>query len=519
MRLLGQPIDYDALPGTMPVWHRHASAEELIAFSHAVRRRGGRLISLWGSDERDRGKGFGLYCAFAVKEGLALLQLALEAAKPTYPDLSGNFRNAIRLQRALYDLLGLRADTGYGGTTDTRPLLRHSQWPADYFPLRRDCAELIGSKADGEDYAFVPVDGDGVHEMAVGPIHDRIAEAGHYRLSTLGESVIRMEQRLGYKHKAIDKRFTQLTLNEGHRLAGRVCGDSTVAYAWAYAMALESIAGATPPTRALWLRALLLERERVANHLGDLGSVAGEAGFSFGFVQFMRLKEDWLRLNARAFGHRHLMDRILPGGVCCDMNDDMRLTMHAQCNAVEREVKVLRRIYDDHSGLQDRFLATGRIAPELAAELGMIGPAGRASGQSWDLRIQHPTPPYDELDIESALQRNGDVAARVIVRFEEILESLHIIRHLADHMVPGETRVPLAAPAEGALGIGWVEGWRGEVFMALEAGSDGAIRRCHCCDPSWHNRPAVEDAVAGHSVPDVPLIDKSFNLSCSGQDL
>lgn len=519
MRVLGQPLEYDALPGAMPVWHRHASAEELIAFSHAARRGGGRLVSLWGSDERQRGKGLAFFGAFAVREGLALLQLALAPDNPVYPDLSGSFRNAVRLQRALYDLLGLRPDTGYGVATDTRPWLRHDEWPADCFPLRHDRAQTSSSTAVAQDYAFVPVEGDGVHEVAVGPIRNGIDEAAHYRLSTLGESVVLLEQRLGYKHKAVDERFTQLALNEGHRLAGRVCGDSTVAYAWAYAMALESIAGAVPPTRALWLRAILLERERVANHLGDLGSIAAQAGFSFGFVQFMRLKEDWHRLNARVFGHRHLMDRILPGGVCCDMNDDLRLTVHAQCNEIERQVKLLRRIYDDHSGLQDRFLAVGRIAPELAAQLGLIGPAGRASGQSWDLRIHHPTPPYDELDIESPVLSNGDVAARVIVRFEEILESLHIIRHLANHMVPGETRVPLGSPADGALGIGWIEGWRGEVFIALEAGAHGTIRRCHCCDPSWHNGLALEEAVAGHSVPDVPLIDKSFNLSCSGQDL
>jgi Ni,Fe-hydrogenase III large subunit len=398
--------------------------------------------------------------------------------------------------------------------------LRHANWPADFFPLRRD-APAQRFDPQPEDYAFVRVAGDGVHEIPVGPIHAGIIEPGHFRFSVVGEKVLRLEERLGYVHKGIDCRFTELSLEEGHRLAGRVSGDSTLAYAWAYCMAVESLCGLTPPPRALWLRALLLERERVANHLGDLGALGNDAALAFGLAQFMRLKEDWLRLNLDLFGHRLLMDRIVPGGVACDLDAHGVARVLEQCDGIEHEVRTLKHIYDEHPGLQDRFLTTGRVTPRLAAQLGLIGLAGRASGQAWDLRVEAPCAPYDELEVNMATHRNGDVAARVTVRFEEIFESLRLIRALAARLRDprGALRLALPAAADDAFGVGWVEGWRGEVLVALEAGAGGTIRRCHCHDPSWHNWPALEHAIIGNIVPDFPLINKSFNLSYSGQDL
>jgi Ni,Fe-hydrogenase III large subunit len=369
------------------------------------------------------------------------------------------------------------------------------------------------------DYAFVRVEGDGVHEIAVGPVHAGIIEPGHFRFSVVGEKVLRLEAHLGYVHKGIERRFTELAPLDGHRLAGRVSGDSTVAYAWAYCMALESAWGCDLPLRAVWLRALLLERERVANHLGDLGALGNDAALSFGLAQFSRLREDWQRVSAAAFGHRLLMDAIVPGGVCTDVLPDLRDRMRRQCDAIELEAKALRVVYDEHPGLQDRFLTTGRVAPELAAQLGLAGLAGRASGQSRDLRCDHPWTPYGQLKTAIATHRNGDVAARVSVRFDELFESLRLIRAICDGLPRGDTRADVRAAAGPARGAGWVEGWRGEVLVALEIGADQRIERCHCHDPSWQNWPVLEHAVIGNIVPDFPLINKSFNLSYSGHDL
>ena len=274
----------------------------------------------------------------------------------------------------------------------------------------------------------------------------------------------------------------------------------------------------TPPPRALWLRALLLERERVANHLGDLGYLGNDVALPFGLMQFMRLREDWLRLNARLFGHRFLMDRVVPGGVAVDLDDDGSRAIAAQCDALEGELRTLKGIYDEHAGLQDRFLTTGRVTPQLAETLGVIGLAGRASGQRWDLRSNHPCAPYDRLEPRMCVERNGDVAARALVRFAEIRESLNLVRRILRDMPAGEIRREVRSEPD-KHGFGWIEGWRGDVLVALETGGDGRIRRCHCHDPSWQNWPALEHAVIDNIVPDFPLINKSFNLSYAGPDL
>jgi Ni,Fe-hydrogenase III large subunit len=301
-----------------------------------------------------------------------------------------------------------------------------------------------------------------------------------------------------------------------------VSGDSTLAYAWAYCMALESAAGCELPPRAAWLRALMLERERIANHLGDLGALGNDAAFAFGLAQFSRLREDWLRTSMGLAGHRLMMDYVVPGGVARDLAPAGAEHLLRQCDALAREVQVLHEIYDGHAGLQDRFITTGRVRPELAARLGLTGLAGRASGQAWDLRSDHPWVPYDQLEVNMATHRNGDVAARVSVRFDEVFESLRLIRAMLAAMPAGEIRSQLNLPVIAAFGAGWVEGWRGEVLVALELSSaaDGhRIVRCHCHDPSWQNWPALEHAVIGDIVPDFPLINKSFNLSYSGHDL
>jgi len=263
----------------------------------------------------------------------------------------------------------------------------------------------------------------------------------------------------------------------------------------------------------------MLERERVANHLGDLGGIANDAAFSFGMSQFSRLREDWQRLSREVFGHRFMMDAVVPGGTAADPPPALLPRLVQQCDTIEIEVKALRVVYDEHAGLQDRFLTAGGVTPQLAAQLGLTGLAGRASAQAFDLRCDHAWPPYDSLNVAMATHRNGDVAARVAVRFDETLESLRLIRSICAGLPEGATRAELTASGGPAVGMGWVEGWRGEVVVALEIGGDGRIVRCHCHDPSWQNWPVLEHAIMGNIVPDFPLINKSFNLSYSGHDL
>ena len=514
MRLDEAPLTFSRLGGAMPIAVTTASPAEWSATAQTFALAGHRLVALWGSDRRDLDDGFVVYATYVLADGLACVRLLLSGDSPSNPDLSMHFPAANRMQRAAFDIVGVRAD----GAADARPWLRHGAWPPDYFPLRRDSDGARNFEVEQERYPFVSVSGDGVHEIPVGPIHAGIIEPGHFRFSIVGEKVLRLEERLGYVHKGIEKRFEGMSLTEGHRLAGRVSGDSTVAYAWAYAMAAESATGTEIPPRAAWLRALLLERERVANHLGDLGALGNDAALAFGLAQFSRLRELWLRANVRVFGHRLLMDCIEPGGIAVKLDLTRLEEVRAQCLEIEREVRRLRTIYDEHAGLQDRFQATGIVKPELAALLGLTGLAGRASGMAHDLRVDLPCFPYDALNVAIAKDSRGDVAARVAVRFDEITESLRLIRTIVEQMPGGDTRVELAEAAAG-FGIGWVEGWRGEVLVAMETNDSSTVRRCHCHDPSWQNWPLIEHAVIGNIVPDFPLINKSFNLSYSGQDL
>ncbi|HEX4985381.1 MAG TPA: NADH-quinone oxidoreductase subunit C [Burkholderiales bacterium] len=514
MRIEDFGIDLDPVPGPAAAWHAEVDDAGWRRVCERARDGGGRLLALWASDRRRDGAGFAVHAALVVRSGLVCLTLPVQGH--TYAGIADLFPAANRMQRAVADLMGLRA----AGQPDTRPWLRHGAWPPDRFPLRGDADAATVYAQAPDDYAFTLVEGDGVHEVPVGPVHAGTIEPGHFRFSIVGERVLRLEERLGYTHKGIEKRFESMTLEQGARLAGRISGDSTVACAWAYAMAVEGMSGAAVPERALWLRALMLERERIANHLGDLGALGNDAGFAFGLAQFSSLKEQLLRSNAELFGHRYLMDAVVPGGVASNLERAGASRLFAALEELEASVARLRGIYDDHAGLQDRFMEAGRVAPELAARLGLIGLAGRASGQARDLRSDFPVPPYDRIGVRIATRQGGDVAARVAVRFDEVAEAIRICRLVLERMPDGPVSAPLPAGGpRNAFGAGWIEGWRGEIFLAIHADAAGGIRRVHPHDPSWQNWPLVEHAIIGNIVPDFPLINKSFNLSYSGHDL
>jgi Ni,Fe-hydrogenase III large subunit/Ni,Fe-hydrogenase III component G len=514
VELCGIEAPFERIPAPLPVWRAAVDEGQWLAAARWASGAGGRLVSVWGSDRRAVDGAYAVSAAYAVREGLAWLMLPLARESLLYPDLASIFPAAARMQRALFDLLGVRA----AGAADQRPWLSHAQWPSDYHPLRREASGLEAFAADAAgEYPFVKVEGEGVHEIPVGPVHAGVIEPGHFRFSVVGEKILRLEERLGYTHRGVAKLFERTSPLQGHRIAGRICGDSTVAYGWAYCMALEAVAGCEIPEPAQRFRALLLERERVANHLGDLGALGNDAGLAFGLAQFSRLKEDWLRLNRELFGHRFMMDCVVPGGVAAGLDGTACGRLSAQCAALEREVRALQSIYDEHAGLQDRFITAGRVAPPLAARLGLCGLAGRASGQAYDLRVGYAWHPYEGMQVRMATHLNGDVAARVSVRFEEIYESLRLIGELCAGFPAGEIRREIPVPA-GGFGAGWVEGWRGEVLVALELDHEGRILRCHAHDPSWQNWPLLEHAVMGNIVPDFPLINKSFNLSYAGHD-
>jgi Ni,Fe-hydrogenase III large subunit/Ni,Fe-hydrogenase III component G len=497
------------------IWRGRMESGQLLALAREVKEEGGQLVALWGSDDRHLDGGFGIHVALLTSAGLAWVSCALPASAAVYPDIAHIFPQAGRMQRATFDLLGIRAMNA----VDDRKWLRHGAWPADVFPLRKDFDSSQDATNDTDAYPFIRVEGEGVHEIPVGPIHAGTIEPGHFRFSIIGERALRLEQRLGYTHKGTEKRFEGMDIATGAKLAGRVSGDSHSAYAWAYCMAVETATTSEAPVRALWLRGLFLEIERIANHLGDLGYLGNDVALSFGFMQFWRLKEDWLRLTAKQFGHRYLFDCIVPGGVAVDISDSGKAEFVAEADRIEGEVRELKAIYDEHSTLQDRFANTGICNPELAARLGLTGLAGRASAQAWDARVQFPQTPYDQFSVNIATNRRGDVLARAEVRFAEVVESLRLIRDILKRLPVGEIHAPVNPVHAVCEGLGWVEGWRGEVVVAVRIGADGKLDRVHPHDPSWQNWPLLEVGMLGNIVPDFPLINKSFNLSYSGVDL
>ena len=372
-------------------------AELLTRVPRSRAEQGARLVALWGTDDRDRDRG---YCAArraaSTPTASRCSSIALpDDERPRIRTSRAIFPAANRMQRAAFDLVGVASDAD-----DQRPWLWHASWPIDRFPLRRDFVALaeVGSRGQ-EDYPFVRVEGDGVHEIPVGPVHAGIIEPGHFRFQVVGEKVLRLEERLGYVHKGIEKRFE--SMSHRRRRIGSPAASPATAPSRTRGRTrrrVEAIAAACRPAARAWLRALALERERIANHLGDLGYLGNDGGFAFGLAQFSRLKEDVLRTNLAAFGHRLAMDYIVPGGVARDVDADA-------CGAIarrmrrcsKREIRTLRDIYDEHAGLQDRFRDCGLVTPELASQLGLTGLAGRASGQAFDLRCDFPAAPYDAL--------------------------------------------------------------------------------------------------------------------------
>lgn len=505
--------DANSLPANLPANQLRVNGSQWHAASQELRSSGAELLTLWGSDDRDRDGCFHVYAAYLSAKGVDVMRHPVDRETLSYPEIGTSFPAARRMQRATYDLLGIAAHTA-----DQRGWLRHDGWPETVFPLRRDPEPQEKPQIVSGPYPFVPVVGEGVHEIPVGPVHAGTIEPGHFRFSVVGEKVLRLEERLGYTHKGVAKRFEELAQTEGHRLAARVSGDSAVAFSWAYCAALESLTQVQCPARAAALRAVALELERVANHLGDLGALGNDAGFAFGLVQFSRLKEDLLRCNSVSFGARYLLDYIVPGGIAIDLADSSRQLLLEQCSAIGNHVRALRAIYDEHPGLQDRFRGAGQLEHATAVELGAIGLVGRASGIGHDLRVDHPWEPYSRFKPRIAMQTTGDVAARVQVRFDEALESLDLCDRLLRELPSGLVQIAMPAAAANGMGMGVIESWRGPVVIALEAGTEGSIRRCHAHDPSWQNWPLLEYAVMDNIVPDFPLINKSFNLSYSGHD-
>ena len=447
-----------------------------------------------------------------------VLETRVPLTSPRLASLTPQFPAADRPERHAHDLLGLELVDHPQPHRWTRP----QAWPETRYPLRPDdfppSEKPPGATPPDPDYPFARVDGSGVFEIPVGPVHAGIIEPGHFRFHAVGEEVLRLEERLGYVHKGIEKLAVGRDAEGLARLAGRVSGDSTVAHTWAACQALERAVGCAVPPRALHLRALLAERERVANHLGDIGAICNDVAFAFALAQLGRLREVWQRRNHQCFGHRMLMDVVVPGGVRGDIGVGGQGNLRADHRSLREEVEVLFDLLEDNPSLMDRLVTTGRLDPETAGRMGAVGYVGRASGQAFDARRDSPYPPYDGLEVRVPVFSEGDVAARMRVRMEEVRVSLDLMDELLETLPPGATRAPWPVGA-GGEGLGVVEGWRGEVLTYVRLDGAGRVARFFPRDPSWLTWPALEQLILGNIVPDFPVCNKSVNGSYSGHDL
>lgn len=431
----------------------------------------------------------------------------------TIPSMATFYYPASRFEREIKDLFGVEAV----GQPDRRPLVRHGFWPEDYHPLRKDAAPPAEFTDDGAGFPFMPVGGEGVYEIPVGPVHAGIIEPGHFRFSVVGETVIDLSIRLYFTHKGTEKLFEGRMPADGVELAERISGDTTIGHSLAYCQALESLAGCAVPPRARYLRVILLEMERLYNHVADFGAICNDTGFAFAHAQCFRIRERLLRLNKRLTGNRLLRGGVIPGGVGHDLPAGLDLA--AEIDAALADFDEVVAITLANSMVRDRLDSAGRLAHEIAVDHGVLGYVARASGLDVDVRRDHPFAAYSELRFSVPVFDSTDVHARTMVRVEEARVSGQLIHQALNKMPGGPLAAPLGPLPAWQPAFGLVEGWRGAILHWIMADNAGQLYRVKIKDPSFVNWPALSFALLKNIVPDFPLCNKSFNQSYSGNDL
>lgn len=493
----GEPV-----PGHKP-WPRYRLTDgHWSALATQLKHVDWALIGLWAEPQE-------VHVALYEEASMAIAVASLLCLDGRFPSIGGVRPSAIRLERAAHDLTGLIAVD----LPDRRPWLDHGQFPVKH-PLAS--GEPARSRPATE-YTFLPVEGEALHQIPVGPVHAGIIEPGHFRFHCNGEAVVRLEERLGYVHKGTETLMQGKTVAEAARLAARISGDSTVAHSLAFARAVEAALDVGVPQRAVWLRALMAELERIANHVGDFGAICNDASFVLMHSHCGVLRERVLRAASICFGHRLMMDRVIPGGVTHDLTDDGKRTLRDLTALLRRDFKPLVEMYDNKPSLLDRTVATGAVSAALVHRFAAGGYIGRAAARGFDARRMPGYPPYDDLDFEVPVFSEGDVNARIWVRIREIQESLKLIEQILAGLPGGPLAVEV--PQQAGEGMALIEGFRGDILTWVRLDADGRILRCHPRDPSWFQWPLLEVAIEGNIVADFPICNKSFNCSYSGHDL
>jgi len=480
------------------------------------KRYNGRLAGVFAEDARAEHNVFLVYYLYALDSahGFVLVRVPVPKEQPEMPSLTNAIHAANWQEREIQDLFGIRLV----GHPNPRRCALHDDWP-EVYPLRKDFdLRTQLPPFTGPRHKFREVEGEGVFQVPVGPVHAGVIEPGHFLFSVAGEPVLYLQLRLFYVHKGIEKLFESMSIPHCVRLAESISGDSSFAHATAFCHAVERTAGVEAPPRARALRVLCLELERLYNHVADIGAICTDVAFVTAQMHAMRLKERVLRVNEQLTGSRLLRGMACLGGVRFDFDADQLRALARLVEEFEKEFKELVELIRSHSGTRERLETTGVLRPEVARNLGICGIAGRASGFDHDLRRDFPHDFYDQVRFTVPVFTEGDVQRRMVVRREELFQSFGIIRQVLDKLPAGSLQTPIGAVPPDRVALGYVEGWRGEIFHWIHTAPDNRLARCKVKDPSLQNWPALSEAILGNIIPDFPVVNKSFNLSYSGTD-
>jgi Ni,Fe-hydrogenase III large subunit/Ni,Fe-hydrogenase III component G len=473
------------------------------------------LSLMVANDRRAELRCFEVYYLFAQSEENWFVQLMAEVPQedPRFFSMATVFYPASRYEREIHDLFGLIPE----GHPDLRPLVRHGFWPGAYFPLRKDSSLPADFIDDGSPFPFRQVEGEGIYEIPVGPVHAGIIEPGHFRFSCDGETIIDMKERLYFTHKGTEKLFEGREPAQGVELAERISGDTAIGHSLAFCQAVESLGGMAIPLKAAHWRVILLELERLYNHVADFGAIMNDTGYAIAHAHAFRIRERLLRLNKRLTGHRLLRGILQPGGATRDFPAGLNLC--EELKEVHADFEEIVDLCWNNTMVRDRLRGTGMLTDQTARDHGVLGYVARASGIDRDSRRDHPFAAYGRLNFKVALQSGGDVEARTWVRVEEFRTSIDLIRQAVEGMPEGKWMESTVPPPPWQTAFGWVEGWRGSIVHWIMADGAGKLYRVKIKDPSFVNWRALTFALLKNIVPDFPLCNKSFNLSYSGNDL
>lgn len=472
------------------------------------------VMMLFACDQRRKNHKFEIICAFAYfkKSQWLFVTTDISDENPSFDSLAKSVHSASLFEREIREMFGIEPK----GNPDLRRLNLHDEvWPEGAYPLRKDFNK-INTKGGGE-YKFARVEGEGIFEVPVGPVHAGIIGPGHFRFSAAGEPIINLESRLGFTHRGVEKLFEGMAAESAVAIAERVCGDASFAHSLAFTRALEKICAASFSQQAEYIRAIFLELERMYNHVNDIGGMAVDVGFSFPAAYASIIKEAILQLNDVLTGSRYLKGANRIGGIPAFIDSSKKVFLQERLKAIKKDFCELARILYSSVSFMDRVDATGILRRATAEDLGIVGLAARASGIPSDLRKYFPGV-YKEAGFKMVVEQQGDCLARLKVRVCEFEESCRLIEFFTDRIVSQKDDIG-NPPARAGSGLGYAEGWRGPVLYWVTTGPAGLIERCKIVDPSFHNWQGLAYAVLGDIIPDFPLCNKSFDLSYSGNDL